>query len=41
MKDITTKGYARKVSEDREPLEGKLWYIPHHGVYHAKKPEKI
>ena len=41
MKDIITKGYARKISEDREPLEGKLWYIPHHGVYHAKKPEKI
>ena len=21
--------------------DGKCWYIPHHGVYHPKKPKKI
>lgn len=21
--------------------EGKAWYLPHHGVYHAKKPDSI
>lgn len=23
------------------PREGNTWYIPHHGVYHPRKPEKI
>lgn len=23
------------------PKEGNTWYIPHHGVYHPRKPEKI
>ncbi len=21
--------------------EGNAWYIPHHGVYHPRKPEQI
>ena len=42
MNDIFQKGYARRVpDEDRIPEEGKVWYLPHHGVYHAKKPNKI
>ncbi|CAI5694724.1 unnamed protein product [Oreochromis niloticus] len=24
-----------------EEKEGETWYIPHHGVYHSKKPEKL
>ena len=31
------KGYAEKV----ERVEENVWYIPHHGVYHPKKPNKI
>ncbi|XP_070566165.1 uncharacterized protein [Ptychodera flava] len=27
------------VQVDRD--DGRVWYIPHHGVYHPKKPEKI
>lgn len=23
------------------PRYGKTWFIPHHGVYHCRKPEKI
>ncbi|XP_028418430.1 uncharacterized protein LOC114543776 [Dendronephthya gigantea] len=42
MNDILGKGYARKVSDDcPEGKPGKIWYLPHHGVYHAKKPDKI
>ncbi len=42
MNDIISKGYARKVSESRMKVEeGKTWYLPHHGVYHPKKPGKI
>ncbi|KAJ8372650.1 hypothetical protein AAFF_G00280660 [Aldrovandia affinis] len=26
---------------DGSPKEGNTWYIPHHGVYHPRKPEKI
>ncbi|XP_068758319.1 uncharacterized protein [Montipora capricornis] len=42
MNDIIRKGFARKVPEDRAPAKsGQLWYIPHHGVYHPRKPNKI
>ena len=38
MSDIIMKGYAEKVpSEDLHQENGKLWYIPHHGVYHKRK----
>ncbi|XP_070569566.1 uncharacterized protein [Ptychodera flava] len=42
MSDIIDKGYAEKVPTDDEPqTDGRRWYIPHHGVYHPKKPGKI
>jgi len=42
INDIIDKGYAQKVPEESvEADPGKVWYIPHHGVYHPKKPEKI
>eukprot|EP00794_Sanderia_malayensis_P004020 gene4020-4569_t len=40
MNDIIGKGYAKKVEANYD-IPGKQWYIPHHGVYHPKKPEKI
>ncbi|XP_043972835.1 uncharacterized protein LOC122831013 [Gambusia affinis] len=40
MNDIITRGDAEKVPE--QELDNKTaWYIPHHGVYHPHKPEKI
>ena len=42
MDNIIAKGYARKVPTDRiATRKGKVWYIPHHGIYHPKKPDKI
>ena len=42
MADIMAKGYMRKVPLQQMNLEdGKLWYIPHYGVYHPHKPGKI
>jgi len=42
MNSIVAKGFARKVPSDRLLARtGQLWYTPHHGVYHAKKPNKI
>ena len=40
MKNIIEKGYAKRV-KNAANKPGKTWYIPHHGVYHPKKPEKI
>ncbi|XP_036000721.1 uncharacterized protein LOC118565143 [Fundulus heteroclitus] len=40
MNDIITRGDAEKVPE-HELNNKTAWYIPHHGVYHPHKPEKI
>lgn len=38
MNDMINKGYAVKVpDEDLNRSDGKVWFIPHHGVYHPKK----
>lgn len=37
MNNIIEKGYAENLHRG----DGKVWYIPHHGVYHQKKKKKI
>ncbi len=38
MNDMVMKGYAEQVpAEELSHEDGKLWYIPHHGVYHPQK----
>ena len=39
MQDLLSSGYAEVVPE--EEIANKSWYIPHHGVYHPRHPEKI
>ncbi len=34
-------GHAEIVPENAEAREGRVWYIPHHAVYHPAKPDKI
>ena len=41
MKNIIENGYAEKVPNMRKSERSNVWYIPHHGVYHPKKPNKI
>ena len=43
MSKVIQNGYAEKVPQGTQPKEGSksVWYIPHHGVYHPKKPNKI
>ena len=50
MKNLIKNGYAERVpemSESEHTSHGQVqekanvWYIPHHGVYHPKKPNKI
>lgn len=38
MEDMIDKGYAVRVPKDQlNHQNGKVWYIPHHGVYHPQK----
>ena len=39
MNEILRRGEAEKVP--KETVGSAVWYIPHHGVYHNKKPGKI
>ena len=39
MQEILEKGYANESKST--PQDGKVWYLPHHGVYHPRKPDKI
>ncbi|XP_077870546.1 uncharacterized protein LOC144364509, partial [Saccoglossus kowalevskii] len=42
MNDLIHKEHAVKIPEEQLYKDGgKIWYIPHHGVYHSKKPDKI
>ena len=41
MEEVIAKDYARKVSNIGESSENQRWYMPHHGVYHSRKPDKI
>ncbi|KAK3102368.1 hypothetical protein FSP39_010852 [Pinctada imbricata] len=39
MNDIIEREFAELVENDAR--NGETWYIPHHGVYHSKKPGKL
>lgn len=42
MDEMINNGYAEIVPNDELHLDdGRVWYLPHHGVYHPKKPRKI
>nr|XP_039258111.1 uncharacterized protein LOC120334671 [Styela clava] len=41
MKDAIEKGYAERLSDGDNGNHGYVWYIPHHGVFHPCKPNKI
>jgi len=38
LNHMITQGYSEMVPADQlEQSDGKVWYIPHHGVYHPRK----
>ena len=42
MRKMMEEGYAEEVPvKDLDRADGRVWYIPHHGVYHPHKPNKI
>ena len=42
MMDLLDRGYAEEVdADDTSDQIGRIWYLPHYGVYHPHKPSKI
>ncbi len=42
MNKILERDYAARVPEESlHAAVGKIWYRPHHGIYHPHKPDKI
>lgn len=42
IQNMISKNYVERVPDNDLSLnDGSVWYIPHHGVYHPKKPGKI
>lgn len=39
MTGVIERGEAEEADDDG--TEGEKWYIPHHGVFHSRKPEKL
>ena len=39
MQEILGKVYAKESKSTQQ--DGRVWYLPHHGVYHPRKPDKI
>ena len=38
MQKILEKGYAKESISSLQ--DGRVWYLPHHGVYQPRKPDK-
>lgn len=41
MNDVIDKGDAEVVPTEQHGRQGEQWYVPHFGVYHPKKQDKI
>ena len=41
IKEYIASGHARKVPSPGDSAPGKLWYLPHHPVFHPQKPNKV
>jgi hypothetical protein len=41
MEKLFRNNYAEEVPEEMLRDDGRIWYIPHHCVYHQNKPDKI
>jgi len=41
MNELISRNYAERVPSETHASSGRTWFLPHHVVYHAKKPGKI
>ncbi|XP_067045816.1 uncharacterized protein [Acropora muricata] len=40
--DYIAKGYAHRVPDEQlDVIDKPLWYLPHHAVFHSRKPDKL
>ncbi|KAK7884411.1 hypothetical protein WMY93_027534 [Mugilogobius chulae] len=37
MNEMISEGYAEEITVQEREENGKIWYIPHHAVYHPRK----
>ncbi|XP_072022452.1 uncharacterized protein [Amphiura filiformis] len=37
MQETINKGYAEEAPKINTDIDGRMWYLPHHGVYHTTK----
>ena len=40
IEEYISLGHAQKMSAD-QPVDGRVWYLPHHGVVNPQKPNKV
>ena len=42
INDYIAKGYTRRVPDEQlDVIDKPLWYLPHHAVFHSRKPDKL
>ena len=41
IEDLCSKDYAEVPKEEIEKSNRKIWFLPHHSVFHPKKPDKV
>ena len=41
MDKYLTEGALRRVPDDEVPMFKPLWYLPHHAVWHPRKPKEL
>ena len=42
IENLLRNGHAERVPDEEVHIDtGHRWYIPHHGIYHSKKPGKL
>ena len=42
VNNLLSKGFAQRIPDEQlQTPPGKVWYLPHHGVYNPMKPNKI
>lgn len=39
--NLVKSKFVSRVDPNIPTEKGRIWYVPHHGVYHPKKPEKV
>ena len=41
MRRVTLLKFLKKNKSESESTTGRIWYLPHHPVFHTQKPEKV